>query len=276
MGWDFTIGGNTVLAVALSIFLKMRGFNPLLVTSERRLGNFSIQPFRLDHLKTIGVEPDRYSEAYYTTVSIEGYSEAHRLAHPVHICRTRDVLEQAVAVNEVEVMVNRMFSKSPGKVIDCRPPTEAGLKACVIGWRSVNGSKEPRISISAESGYNLSINIQLPTGSGLLIQYGQRFSIRPGAYLVQEHALTASSHLATASLGRRSQCNGFGLASPLGSSTADILIAKHLAASADDPDGHPPSLKAVLDSHLLIESMAGGLGQSPPSLDGLLKAMDGV
>ncbi len=269
MGWDFTILGNSILAVALATILKSKGYTTLLITDERRLGNISLEPFRRDHLEILGVDLDRYSEACYTSVLTAG-DEDYRLIHPIHICRTREVLEHAAAINDLQVAMGRIPPKLSASVVNCRPTNVGDLRASIMALRPVQKQSDPVISIHTSP--NLTIKINMPSGSELLIQYGQPTNPNPSTILVQDYTLTASSQLLHQSIHRSHESNGCGLASPLGSSTAEILFARHLAETAEDPRGHQPSLRAVVESHLFIESLASGHSQPPASLQRLLKA----
>ncbi|MEM4297341.1 MAG: hypothetical protein QXI97_08660 [Nitrososphaerota archaeon] len=225
MGWDYIILGNTVSAVSLAIFLKRMGLRCLNISADRRFGDISLQPFRADHLSLIGVDPEVHSEAIHTHLTFHG--DRYSLENPIHICRSCEVLEEAAAVNELEIQLDVNPSAEAGVVVDCRrPSSRCRLKARVVVSHLKSRNAGGGFTLQGVPGEGLRLSFATNTGSTLIVHYGIPAGDLNETILVQEHGLTEPAALSSITL---SNVSGLGLASPLGGPTADILFSQHLA-----------------------------------------------
>jgi hypothetical protein len=268
---DFNVLGCSPLAVYLTLFLKKMGFKVRLVLSGRRLGDIPLQPMREDHLELAGIEPGRYSEATYSECFLAGSGYTVRLENPIHICRMTEALEQAAAQNQLEISINA-GNKDMGNIIDCRKPTDKPHNISINAIKT-DSNTDFRIETDKKS---LRIHIGIGCGSQLLIQYGW-FSTNPQrSFINYSYRLSPLSQLESASLSQPWTAWGLAPVSPLGEAMAEILLAQHLAATADNGGGMPVSLKLLLESQKTVAELMVGKVPEPERFRSLIYSLDKV
>lgn len=268
MGWDYVILGNTVSAVSLAILLKRMGFKNLLISPDRRLGDISLQPFKANHLGLLGVDAEKHSEATYSHLTIHDRDMDYRLENPIYVCRTGEVLEEAAAVNELEMQLGAHSPPVDEQVVDCRVPRDGPLKSRVYAVGPRGPKYVGRIVLRTVARWGLEITLTLDTGSTLAIHYGIPSDQPTHIFLMQEYSLTDPASLTTMTLNNPPTISGLGLASPLGSPTADILISIHLAETTKNPSGRQDISNLVA---ACVDFVGQAVYSSTQDADGLLR-----
>ncbi|GBC69477.1 hypothetical protein HRbin01_01176 [archaeon HR01] len=269
MDADFTVLGSSALAVYLTIFLKNMGFDVCLVLNGRRLGDIPLQPMREDHLELAGVEPGKYSEAIHTECLLGRSEEVVRLENPIHICRMTEVLEQAAAHHLLKLSIN-VNTDGTAKIIDCRRPIGRPHNVFISA-----GIADNRKGFTIETHtQSLKIYFDFGPSSELLFTYGRPPANASKILMTYSYSLTPPSQLSSASLSNPWKAKGLAPASPLGDAVAEILLAQHLAATADRDEGLPEYIKLITESQRTVASIIAGEHPEPKCFRSLIYSID--
>jgi len=162
---DYAVLGANVTGTTLATLLAKSGHSVILADRRRRLtGNGPFDLFREDDLTMLGVEPEDVSESSVTRAVVEPSGSERPLPVRLHLCRVTDVLERAVAGQNLAAFLGlsehhvQQLTLQADRTVDCRAWASEGLGLVVTVSLGSNQVIDPVLEIAQIAGSGVSVS----------------------------------------------------------------------------------------------------------------------